>query len=319
MASQSDIEAAVDQAWSRLRQDFSDRYDTLIRDMERLRSDLTVQRSDLSTFQQDLALLRSENATLRFDLSTASNTSHSSRRQLVEPAVVPDLRFSGDSKTLDGFLITIYDVMEANTQCFASDSRKISWVAWHFASGSPALDWWVSQLQENARAHARDHPDAPRLAGTYSVAGVAFTIPILVDIDLFLCTLAKTFSDPYASQTALQDFQSFTMGKLSVIQFNAKFTALAFRINAPEDILMDYYRKALHPAVYRRALSRADWAPCVSLQELMQVAILAAHQEEAISSSHRLPSSSLPTSMTGVRVPQDSVPMDVSAVNSHSS
>lgn len=76
------------------------------------------------------------------------------------------------------------------------------------------------------------------------------------------------------------------MGKLSVIQFNAKFTALAFCINTPEDILMDSYRKALNPVVYRRALSRADRAPCVTLQELMQVAILAAHQEEAILSPH---------------------------------
>lgn len=89
--------------------------------------------------------------------------------------------------------------MEANDKCFASDARKISWVARHFSPGSPALDWWVSQLQENACAHSRAHPNAPRLTGTYSVAGVPFIIPVLGDISLFLRTLAKLFSDPYAS------------------------------------------------------------------------------------------------------------------------
>lgn len=80
---------------------------------------------------------------------------------------------------------------------------------------------------------------------------------------------------------------------------------------------MDYYRKALAAAVYRRALSRQDWAPCTTLQELMQVAILAAHQEEAISFSHRPPASSLPLFTPGVKIPQDPIAMEISAVNSH--
>lgn len=228
--------------------------------------------------------------------------------------MVSDLRFSGDLKSLDGFLITIYDVMEANAQYFASDSRNISWVERHFSPGSPSLDWWIIQLQENAQAYTRSHPEAPRLAGTYSVAGVPFTIPVLIDISLFLRTLALIFTDPYASQTALHEFQSLSMGKLSVAQFNARFTALAFRVNASEAILMEYYRKALTPAVYRLALSQPDWAPCPTLQELMQVAILAAHQEEEISISHQpqVLTPSLPS--TGVRVPHNPTAMDVSAI-----
>lgn len=261
MASHSDIETAVEQAWSRLRADFSVRYDTLIRDMELLRTDITVLRGNFSNSQRDATSLRAEVSSLRSDLSARPSPTPSSQRPLVEPAVVADLRFSGEAKSIDGFLITMYDVMEANSHCFASDSCKISWVARHFSPGSPALDWWVSQLQENARAHSREHPNAPRFAGTYSVAGVPFTIPVLMDISLFLRTLAKILSDPYASQTVLHDFQSLTMGKLSVVQFNARFTALAFRVEASEAILMDYYRKALSPAVYRRALSRQDWAP----------------------------------------------------------
>lgn len=82
---------------------------------------------------------------------------------------------------------------------------------------------------------------------------------------------------------------------------------------------MDYYRKALSPAVYRRALSCQYWAPCATLQELMDVAILAAHQEEAISVSHRPQSSSLLVPVTGVKVPHEAMAMDISAVASQSS
>lgn len=155
-------------------------------------------------------------ASLRTD-----TTSLIPRRGLVEPPVVSDLRFSGDAKTIDSFLITMYDIMEANTQCFASDSRKISWVARHFAPGSPALDWWVSQLQENARAHSRAHPTAPCLAGTFLVAGVPFTIPVLLDISVFLRTLAQLFSDrspglpiPYYGQVVGYSVQRSVHGSI---------------------------------------------------------------------------------------------------------
>lgn len=111
------------------------------------------------------------------------------------------------------------------------------------------------------------------------------------------------------------------MGKLSVIQFNAKFTALAFRIDASESILMDYYRKALSPAVFQRALSRPDWPPCTTLANLMHVAILAAHQEEATALSHCQRqlhhASSNTTPISGVVIPPDPMAMDVSAVNSN--
>lgn len=99
MASQSDIEAAVEQAWSRLRSDFSVRYNTLIRDMESLRTDITVLRGDFSNSQRDATSLRAEVASLRSDLSThrlpAPPLPPPSQRPLVEPAVVTDLRFSG--------------------------------------------------------------------------------------------------------------------------------------------------------------------------------------------------------------------------------
>lgn len=160
------------------------------------------------------------------------------------------------------------------------------------------------------------------------VAGVPFTVGILVDVSLFLRTLAELFSDPYAAQTALKEFQSLTMGKLSIVQFNAWFIALSFHITASKDILMDYYKKALSPAIFQRALSCPEWEPCTTVRELMGVAVTAARQEEAIVASHclcSLPSSfnsnssPLPGSSPGVTIPQDSSAMDVSAIGSRPS
>lgn len=161
--------------------------------------------------------------------------------------------------------------------CFASDSRKISWVARHFSPGSPALDWWVSQLQENARAHSFDHPNAPRFAGTYSVAGVPFPITVLVDISLFLRTLAKIFSDPYASQTALHDFQSLTMGKLSVVQLTLVLRRWRSEWRLPRPYLWIIIRKhCLLPCTDVLYLVRIGplVPPCKSLWTLLYLLLI---------------------------------------------
>lgn len=313
-----------------IRDNFTGVIDSLTEQLAAVTADLAAFRLDQSaTIVRDLVTLRSDFSSLRSDFSTlcsdvSSLSKVSSTVRSGEPLVLSDLRFSGDSKDLDGFMITIYDVLEAQGSCFSSDSRKVSWIARHFVVGSPVHDWWISQLQENANDHARDHPDAPRMAGTHSVAGVPFSIKVLTDVSLFLRTIAQLFSDPYAAQTALKEFQSLTMGKLSIVQFNARFTALSFRITASEDIFMDYYKKALSPAIYQRALSRPEWEPCTTVRELMGVAVTAARQEEAIVASHRLRSlpptpvvSTLSSGFSqGVSVPHDSSAMDVSAIGS---
>lgn len=316
---------------SAIRDDFTGVLDSLKDQLASVTADLAALRldqsatvpRDLVTLRSDISALRSDFSVLRSDFSALSKTPLSARSG--EPSVVSDLRFSGDSKDLDGFLITIYDILESQGGCFVSDSRKVSWVARHFVLGSPAHDWWMSQLQENAMAYSRDHAGAPRLAGTHSVAGVPFYIAVLIDVSLFLRTIAQLFSDPYAAQTALKEFQGLSMGKLSIVQFNACFIALSFRITASKDIFMDYYKKALSPAIFQRALSRPEWEPCTTVRELMGVAVIAARQEEAIVASHRLRSSSSNSSSSlvpvssfpqGVTIPQDSSAMDVSAVGS---
>lgn len=197
----------------------------------------------------DVASLRAYISALFSDISHL-NSSPCIWSCLVEPLVNLGLQFSGEAKAINGFLITIYDVMEANVESFSSNTRKVSWVSCHLLLGSPAHDWWISQLQENARAFTCEHPDVPRLDGTYSAAGVLFILPILSDISLFAKTLAKIFLDPYDSQTALKELQSLTRGNLPVFQFNVRFTALAFRDDASEAIFMDYYRMYLSPLAY---------------------------------------------------------------------
>lgn len=114
--------------------------------------DLVILRSDFSHLCSDFTSLHSDFS----PLSKSPSNSWSGK-----PPVFPDLQFSGDSKDLDGFLITIYNVLEAHGLSFISDSCKVSWTVCHFTIGSPVHNWWVSQLQENVTAYSGDHPDAP--------------------------------------------------------------------------------------------------------------------------------------------------------------
>lgn len=84
---------------------------------------------DSASLRADLLVsLRSEISSLRSDILALQANSTSSSR-VVESSVVSDLQFLGDAKEIDGFLITIRDVMEANICCFIYDARKVSWVA----------------------------------------------------------------------------------------------------------------------------------------------------------------------------------------------
>lgn len=75
----TEVEKAVDQAYSRLRSDFSERFDSLLRDMEFLRADLTVQRGDLSSVQRDVGLVQSDGISLRSEFSIFSSSPPSHR------------------------------------------------------------------------------------------------------------------------------------------------------------------------------------------------------------------------------------------------
>lgn len=81
----------------------------------RLYQSVTVVR-DLVSLRSDVSSLRSDFSVLRTDVSSLSKSPPASRSG--EPPVLPDFRFSGDSKDLDGFLITIYDVLEAHGDPF---------------------------------------------------------------------------------------------------------------------------------------------------------------------------------------------------------
>lgn len=86
---------------------------------------------------------------------------------------------------------------------------------------------------------------------------------------------------------------------------------------------MDYYRQALSLAVFQLALSQPDWAPCSTLADPVNVAVLAAHQEEAIALAHqqRQPQHQPQHSnaLTVVLVPSNPMARDISPINSNCS
>lgn len=94
---------------SAIRDDFTGVLDSLKDQLASVTADLAALRldqsatvtRDLVTLRSDISALRSDFSVLRSDFSALSKTPLSARSG--EPSVVSDLRFSGDSKDLDGF------------------------------------------------------------------------------------------------------------------------------------------------------------------------------------------------------------------------
>lgn len=205
-----------------------------------VRTELT---SEVSKLRE---LLKTQATTLRGELLTRMDdkmTTFSSTFSLSprsEPPLLHDVSFSGDSQHLDSFLYSIYDALAAHASAFSDDGRRVKWIARHFKPvGSPAADWWLSLVAENASLFNEQMPEG-------KTAAQPFRLTSLLTVDSFLNELVTSFADPFAAQKALKTLQYFSMGKLGVQQFNVKFNSLSYRVKGlSEPILMDYYQRAL--------------------------------------------------------------------------
>lgn len=166
-----------------------------------------------------------------------------------EPPLLHDVSFSGEPQHLDSFLYSIYDPLAAHSAVFVDDGRRIKWISRHFQPvGSPAADWWLSLVAENAVLF-----DSVISEG--KTAAFPFRLPSLLSNDSFIDELVTNFADPFAAQKALKALQEFSMGRLGVQQFNVKFNSLLYRVKGlVELVLMDYYQQALSDRVRRQAM-----------------------------------------------------------------
>lgn len=166
-------------------------------------------------------LLRGELLTRMDDkLATVMSSTRAPSRS--EPPLLNDVLFLGDSQYLDSFLYLMYDAMAAHSSSFSDDGRRIKWIARHLRPvGSPAADWWLSRVAENASLF-----DGSVSEG--KTAAFSFRLDSLLTVDSFLDDLILNFADPFAAQKALKALQEFAMGKLGVQQFNVKFNSLSY-------------------------------------------------------------------------------------------
>lgn len=239
-------------------------------------------------------------------LATFVTTFPSSSR--ADPPLMHDVSFSGDSQYLDSFLYSVYDALAAHSSAFSDNDRRIKWISRHLKPvGSPAADWWLSLVAENASLFYN-----VILEG--KTAAYPFRLASLRSVDAFLDELVSCFADPFAAQKALKSLQDFSMGKLGVQKFNVKFNSLSYRVKGlSEPILMDYYQRALSERVRRQAMNRPDWGPCQSTKALQAVTLLASKQLEDITTANKplFPSMTAALLSSMVPVPRDHSAMDV--------
>lgn len=126
-----------------------------------------------------------------------------------EPRFWDNVKFSGESKLLRQFLLEIYDTLEQYANCFASDKRKINWIAAHFATStndvSPAQSWFLSLLMKNAHVHGVTDPYA-------NLKSLEYVIPPLLSTDAFIQELIYVFGDKMSSKTARVLFRNVDKG-----------------------------------------------------------------------------------------------------------
>lgn len=252
-----------------------------------------------------LAALRSELITRTDDKLTTFQKTSSPFAISSEPAVMVDVAFSGDPGQLTSFLYSVYDALTVHENCFANNDRRVKWIARHFRpASSPAADWWISLVAENASLFESSIPEG-------QTASFPFRLEKLTLVTSFLHELVLTFSDPFADQKALKMLQGFEMGKLGIQQFNTKFNALSYRVKGiNEALLIDYYQRALSDRVRRQALSRPDWALCRTVKDCQAVALLACRQLDDLYVSSRPVVPAAPANPM-VSIPRDPTAMDV--------
>lgn len=263
----STFDAEVDKLRANLQQDLSTEFSSVRSELkseigqlrEMLRSHLAALRSELITRTDD-KLTTFQKSSSPFALSSLTS----------EPAVMVDVSFSGDPSQLTSFLYSMYDALAVHEARFVNDDRRVKWIARHFRpASSPAADWWISLIAENASLFESSIPEG-------QTAAFPFRLERLTSVSSFLQDLVLTFSDPFADKKALKTLQTFDMGKLGIQKFNTKFNALSYRVKGiNEALLIDYYQKALSERVRRQVLGRPDWAPCRTVKDCQTVALLA--------------------------------------------
>lgn len=188
------------------------------------------------------------------------------RLMFKEPKPRENLRFAGESKLLRQFLLDIYDGLDQHYMEFASDKRRIIWIAAHFSSVNsdinPAQAWFTSLLMQNAFEH--------RVTDQYAnLKSLDFVIAPLLSADAFIDEMILVFGDKTSAKTAREALDRCKQGSSSIVDYNARFKALAFSVRQHEDDAMIKYVSGLHIDIQEECINIEGWSQVKTLQEKM--------------------------------------------------
>lgn len=242
-----------------------------------------------------------------------------------EPKPGEVLHFLGESKSLRQFLLDIYDGLDQNYMEFASDKRQIIWIAAHFSSTNsdinPAQAWFSSLLMQNAFEHG--------VVDQYvNLKSLDFVIEPLLSADAFINEMILVFGDKTSEKTAQEALDKCKQGSSSIINYNARFKALAFSVRQHEDDAILNYVSGLHINIQEECINVTGWIQAKTLQDRMMLAIVGAERAtERAALPQRLkkhkiyqhPNKIIATTVPNLSVPKIvpvSIPMEIDAITS---
>ncbi|KNZ48807.1 uncharacterized protein VP01_53g5 [Puccinia sorghi] len=210
----------------------------------------------------------------------AAEFDHLSR---MEPLKIKDLWFSGDSAHLLSFLRHVRDFLRPRSSLFQSESRRVVWISRHFGyhpaehrkTPSPVENWYNSLIIDNARQQGE-------LDVYADLDGKPFIHPTLVCVASFLDGLIAIFGDKFMKENAKRALKECKQGKLTIGEYNSKFSSLVYLVEDVEDSRIEKYVSGLNPRIIRQAMGK-EWLSAKSLATRMALASEAAAQLDLLS------------------------------------
>lgn len=180
------------------------------------------------------------------------------------------MKFTGESQLLRQFLLGIYDTLEQFSNEFATDKRRINWIAGHFVSSnndvSPSQAWFLALLMKNAHVHCIVDPYV-------NLKSLEYVLPPLCSTHAFIKEVISVFGDKTSSKTARQDFAKCRQGNTSIGDYNARYTSLALYVVQSEEDAVLKYVSGLNPEVRYAAIHIAGWSDAMTVAEKQSLAV----------------------------------------------
>lgn len=158
---------------------------------------------------------------------------------------------------LKQFLLDVYDGLDQNFIEFASEKRRIIWIAAHFTTRNSKIKEAQSGFSNLLMQNAFKHGVVNQYANLKSLD---FVIPALSSVDAFIDEMIVVFGDKTSLRTAREALNKCKQHSSSIIDYNSKYTALAFGVNQSEEDAILKYVSGLHLDTQEECINVPGWS-----------------------------------------------------------